>query len=70
LIAAHQPRQHCYHVFHLQCLLGWRASGQANSDRCPTCRQEIFFTRLPNEWSASMKVNARMGANLYTVQWF
>ena len=66
LIAAHEPRQHCYHVFHLQCLLGWRAY----SDTCPTCRQEIFSTPLPNEWSASMKVNARMGANLYTVQWF
>jgi hypothetical protein len=76
LTAAHQVKDEetgqvvGVHVFHKQCLLDWQASGQHNSDKCPTCRDKMEPKQLPDVWSAGMTVNARMGANPYTVQWF
>jgi hypothetical protein len=73
LTAAHQVKDAAtgqvvgFHVFHKQCLSNWQSSNQ--QAKCPTCRHEIEPKPLPAVWSAGMTVNARMGANLYSVQW-
>jgi len=32
----------CHHQFHVQCIEGWLAGGQARSTQCPNCRAKII----------------------------
>ena len=31
----------CGHVFHCRCIDSWRNSGNANRNKCPTCKRDI-----------------------------
>jgi len=45
--ADHQPAciktPNCQHTFGRECLNQWIESGEENSNKCPLCREELFF---------------------------